>query len=176
MLFTKEEAKQIHVINRKTNKKCWKKKKPWQLLTFEEKGGLQTEWNIFNVPQTVRLGQLKFLKGFWRQIWSCHDVGVDRIRLLEPLLQVKTILQAKLGAGCHIQVIKAEQGAKKSVWMRRCDRTHYLANLTLAFCATFISSYAQKRSISIIQMITEYKSKDSKGYWKTRNVTTRLSF
>lgn len=46
-------------------------------------------------------------------MWSCHDVGVDRIRLLEPLLEVKTILQAKLGAGCHIQVIKAEQGAKK---------------------------------------------------------------
>lgn len=53
--------------------------------------------------------------------------------------------------------------------MRQHDRTYNLANLTLAFCAT---------SLSIIQMITEYKSKDkdSKGYLKMRNVITLLSF
>lgn len=54
-------------------------------------------------------------------MWSCHDVGVDRIRLLEPLLQVKTILQVKLGAGCHVQVIKAEQGAKKNLDETMCQ-------------------------------------------------------
>lgn len=45
-------------------------------------------------------------------MWSCHDFGVDRIRLLEQLSQIKTYVQARFGMGCHIQIIKVYQGAK----------------------------------------------------------------
>lgn len=61
MLFTKQEAKQIHDPSRENKKKKLKKKS--KLTTTEENGGLQTDWNIFKqCPPIIKGGPAKLLK------------------------------------------------------------------------------------------------------------------